>query len=157
MTTLHLGVVDVAYTEDGKTATTGEVAEYLENDYHIMRTFLEIYEDQIGDFLADAMIGEVESIAQGKPPISFGSIDVTTQLGNRDISGASVNGKIEEAFRDFLDNREWKQTSGQQIDAASQGVNHRKKKPYSSKSPARAEFVDTGLYQASFRAWLDNS
>lgn len=156
MTTLNLGVVDVAYSDGDKASTTGEVAGYLEAEYHIMRTFLELYEDQIGDFLADAMAGEIESLAQGKPPIAFGSTDVTTKLGDRVLTGVSVNGRIEEAFRDFLDSREWKQTSGQGVDAADAGVNHRKKKPYSNKNKARPEFVDTGLYQASFRAWLDS-
>jgi hypothetical protein len=156
MVTLNLGCVDVAYTEDGESTTTGDVAEYLEADYHVMRTFLELYEDQIGDFLADAMAGEIESITQGKPVVPLASRDVTTQLGDRVIQGQSVNGRIEEAFRDYLDKGEWRQVSGQKIEAADAGVNHRKKHPYSSKNKARAAFVDTGLYQASFRAWLDN-
>jgi hypothetical protein len=154
MTKLVLGVVDVAYSDGEGAKTTGDVAGYLEDEYHIMRTFLEIYEDKIGDFLADAMVGEIESLAQGKPVTIFGK-DISTQLGDRVISGASVNGKIEESFRDFLDSREWKQTSGQAVDAADQGVSHRKKQPY-KKRDARPEFVDTGLYQASFRAWIES-
>jgi hypothetical protein len=149
--------VDIAYTENGESTTTGDVATYLENDYHVMRTFLELHEDEIGDFLADAMAGEIESLAQGKPVIPLASHNVTTQLGDRVIDGHSVNGRIEEAFRGYLDSREWQLISGQTVDAADAGVNHRKKRPYSSKNKARAAFVDTGLYQASFRAWLDNS
>jgi hypothetical protein len=42
----------------------------------------------------------------------------------------------------------------QQITAAQMGVNHRKKKPYSSKNEARPAFIDTGLYVASFRAMI---
>jgi hypothetical protein len=154
MTKLMLGVVDVAYSNGDGTTTTGDVAGYLEDEYHVMRTFLEIYEDQIGEFLADAMVGEIESLAQGKPVTIFGK-DVNTHLGDRVISGASVNGKIEEAFRDYLDAREWQGVSGQTVDAADAGINHRKKKPYASNNKARAAFVDTGLYQASFRAWLE--
>lgn len=157
MVTLNLGVVDVAYTENGQSTTTGDVAGYLEADYHVMRTFLELHEDEIGAFLADAMAGEIESLAQGKPVTSLATRDVTTHLGDRVIEGQSVNGRIEEAFRDYLDAGEWNQTSGQAIAAADAGVNHRKKRPYSPKNKARASFVDTGLYQASFRAWLDNS
>lgn len=154
MPKLLLGVVDAAYSDGGGAKTTGDVAGYLEDEYHIMRTFLESYEDQIGEFLADAMAGEIESLAQGKPVVIFGQ-DVSTHLGDRTISGQSVNGKIEEAFRDFLDSREWKQTSGQAVDAADQGVSHRKKQP-NKKRKARPEFVDTGLYQASFRAWIES-
>lgn len=154
MPKLLLGVVDVAYSDGEGAKTTGEVAGYLEDEYHIMCTFLESYEDKIGEFLADAMVGEIEALAQGKPVLIFGK-DVETQLGDRVISGSSVNGKIEEAFRDFLDAREWKQTSGQAVDAADQGINHRKSQPYKKRN-ARPEFVDTGLYQASFRAWLES-
>jgi hypothetical protein len=154
MTTLRLGVVDVAYSGKEGATTTGDVAGYLENEYHIMRTFLELHEDDIGAFLADAMAGEIESLAQGKPVAIFGK-NVDTHLGDRVISGVSVNGRIEEAFRDFLDSREWKQTSNQSVDAADAGVSHRKKRPNAKANPARAEFVDTGLYQSAFRAWID--
>lgn len=149
---LMLGVVDAAYTDADGGKTTGEVAGYLENEYHVMRTFLELYEDQIGEFLADAMAGEIESLAQGKPVAIFGK-DIDTKLGNRVISGMSVNGKIEEKFRDYLDAREWQNLSGQKVGAADAGVNHRKKKPYAQQNKARPAFVDTGLYQAAFRAW----
>jgi hypothetical protein len=39
--------------------------------------------------------------------------------------------------------------------AATAGVNHRKKKPYAKANPARPAFVDTGLYQSAFRAWVE--
>jgi hypothetical protein len=155
MPKLMLGVVDVAYSDKDGSTTTGDVAGYLEAEYHVMRTFLELYEEQIGEFLADAMVGEIESLAQGKPAVIFGK-DVSTHLGDRVMSGTSVNGKIEEAFRDYLDAREWQGTSGQKVDAADAGVNHRKKRPYASSNKARSAFVDTGLYQASFRAWLES-
>ncbi|ATF90170.1 hypothetical protein CO712_20905 [Burkholderia gladioli pv. gladioli] len=107
-----------------------------------MRVFLEMYEEQIGELLANEVAGEIESLAQGKP-VGKLSLDLST-------------GRIGELFRDFLDAREWKQASGQAIAAAEDGVNHRKKKPYASSNPARAEFIDTGLYQASFRAWVES-
>jgi hypothetical protein len=155
MTKLMLGVVDVAYSDGDGATTTGDVAGYLEDEYHVMRTFLEMYEDKIGEFLADAMVGEIESLAQGKPVTIFGK-DVDTHLGDRVISGQSVNGKIEEAFRNYLDAREWKQVSGQTIEAAEQGVSLRKKQTTPKKPKARAEFFSTGLYSASFRAWTES-
>lgn len=156
MPKLMLGVVDVAYSSKDGAATTGDVAQYIENEYHVMRTFAELREDQIGDLLADAMAGEIESLAQGKPPVIFGSgSEVETMLGDRTISGQSVNGEIEAAFRDYLDAREWKQTSGVAVAAADAGVSSRRKKPTASENPGRPEFVDTGLYQAAFRAWIE--
>ncbi|WP_244129875.1 hypothetical protein [Burkholderia gladioli] len=144
MPTLFLGVIDVAYTGEGAKpgTTTGDVATFIEDEYHVMRVFLEMYEEQIAELMANEIAGEIESISQGKPVKGL-SLDVST-------------GKIGELFRDFLDAREWKQASGQAIAAAEDGVNHRKKKPYASSNPARAEFIDTGLYQASFRAWVES-
>lgn len=142
MPTLHLGVIDVAYTgPDAKPGvTTGDVATFIEDEYHVMRVFLEMYEEQIGELLANDIAGEIESLAQGKP---VGRLSVDVSMG-----------KIGELFRDFLDAREWKQTSAQVVAAADEGVSHRKKRPYAAENPARPEFVDTGLYQASFRAWV---
>ncbi|WP_258170764.1 hypothetical protein [Burkholderia multivorans] len=144
MPTLHLGVVDVAYTgPDAKPGvTTGDVATFLEDEYHVMRVFLEMYEEEIGELLANDIAGEIESIAQGKPVRGL-ALDVST-------------GKIGELFRDFLDAREWKQASAQAVAAAEEGINHRKKRPYAAENSARPEFVDTGLYQAAFRAWITN-
>jgi hypothetical protein len=137
---LLLGVLDVAYTDKAGVTTTGDVAEYLEADYHVMRTFLELHEGEIGDQLANMMAGAIESLAQGKP----GPPSVTGPMS-----------RIEESFRDYIDRGEWEMTSGQRIAAAEAGVSHRKKKPYSSKNKARRAFVDTGLYQQAFRAWLE--
>ncbi|SAK53533.1 hypothetical protein AWB78_01335 [Caballeronia calidae] len=131
----------MAYTAgDGKSSTTtGDIATFIESEYHVMRTFLELYEGDISQLLADEITGAIESIAQGKPVtrLSFG---VGTD-------------RIAEKFRDYLDAREWKQTSGQAVAAADRGDNVRKKAR--KQDNGRAEFIDSGLYQASFRAWVD--
>ena len=144
MTTLHLGVVDVAYSsDDGAGKTTGDVAGYLEDRYHIMRVFLENHEKFIGNTLADAVAGAIESMVQGKPGATL------------DLKGAA--GKVEERFRDYLSSGELARMlpASQQSQAAAAGVNHRKITPYAKANKARAAFIDTGLYQASFRAWVD--
>lgn len=152
MTTLHLGVVDIAYTGEQGATTTGEVAGYLEDQFHVMRVFLELHEEEIGNFLADAMAGEIETLMQGGRPRIFGT-ESSTRLGSREITGYSVNSRIEEAFRDYLNSREWQTVSGVYVEAAQTGVTSRKKA--GKQTQGRAEFVDTGLYGASFRAWID--
>jgi hypothetical protein len=155
---LHLGVVDVAYTgEDGAT-TTGDVAGYLEDDYHIMEVFAEVYGDFISDELANQMKGVIESILQGGYSGSLNN-EVITKLGNRNISGQGFGGKIEEKFRDFIDAGEMQRIlpPTQPIKAAEAGVRHRFKSPYSKKNKSRVAFKDTGLYSQSMRAWLDAS
>jgi hypothetical protein len=39
--------------------------------------------------------------------------------------------------------------------AALKGINHRLRHPYRKSNPRRPSFVDTGLYVASFRAWME--
>lgn len=153
MTTLHLGVVDVAYSDpDAKgAATTGDVAEILEGKYHVMRVFFELYEAKIEQDLINGYKGELENMLMGNVK-SFH--EVKTKLGKRTLSGLSVNGRIEERFRDYLMLGEWRQTSGQSVTAAEAGVNHRKKRPYVKKNKARPAFIDTGLYSASMRVWV---
>lgn len=134
---LSLGVVDVSYSDpDAKGAvTTGEVAEFLENKYHVMRVFYELHEKEIGQQIGVAVVERMESALQGNP----------MQSGDVKIDD------LKKMFRRYLDAGEWERTSGQTIAAAKQGVSHRKK---SKKRGQRVAFIDTGLYQSSFEAWL---
>lgn len=146
MTTLHLGVVDVGYTGEQGSTTTGDVAQFLEDRYHIMRTFLEINEGFIARELVNQAAGAIESIAQGR---------------RISPNWKPAMGKVEQRFREFLDagvmqraftSRGQAVPEALDIKAAAAGVNHRKKNPNTDKP--RTPFIDTGLYQASFRAWV---
>lgn len=154
---LHLGVVDVAYVDAETPAasrkrikagkppaanemTTGDVAEILEAKYHVMQVFYELHKDDVAKDFEHSVAGALETVMLGGPPSADPFGDAT--------------GKIEERFRDFLTNREMERLGYQGVptQAAIDGVNHRKKHPYSSKNKRRPSFVDTGLYQASFKA-----
>lgn len=139
MPTLHLGVQDMAYSDpEAKGAvTTGEVAEFLEKKYHVMEVFYELYQKKIAEHLADAMSERIESILQGNPDPGLRSFDV---------------GGIERMFRNYLSADEWKIVSGQRIAAAEKGVSLRKK---AKKRGPRPAFIDTGLYQRTFKSWMD--
>lgn len=121
---LELGVEEIAYPDKGKIVTTGDVAEILERRYHIMRVFVELYEAQIGDELALMMGEAIESLAEGHP-----RIPVTETME-----------RIEELFKSFLDRAEWESISSQFIPTA--------------QNEGRPAFIDTGMYQDSFRARL---
>ena len=163
MLTLHFGVLDLAYSDaDASGAnTTGEVAEILENKYHVMRIFAEENFDLIEKTVADALEGEMETArtAGRKPSIS----NLFTQ-------------KIDQRFRQFLSNREIEAVLPFTIQAAQEGISHRFKDPsgktvrvqdiVSGKATAyqkvlkmkrspRPAFIDTGLYQQSFISWID--
>jgi len=135
----HLGVVDVAYSEDGKTTTTGDVAEILEANYGVMRTFVELHEKDIANELSSQLMGMLESAKQGAP-LPLGSIQFP---------------KIDAMFRDYLDHGEWEKTSGQPTQAAQNGVRTGKKRPYKKSNSPRPSFIDTGLYRGSFKTRVD--
>lgn len=136
MTTLIFGVVDVAYSSKDGGSTTGEVASILEKKYHVMRTFLELNESEIGDLLAKKMVERMTANYRSR-----------TQM--------QVD-RISTLFRDFLNADEMSKVlpTSMQSAAAMAGVNHRKKHPYAKANSERPAFIDTGLYQQSFRAVL---
>lgn len=153
--TLHLGVSDVPYvqpanatrgsskTHAGKIryATTGDIAEKLERDYGVMEHFFEWHGGEIAADLEEGLKGALESYALGAP----------VQL---EPFGSGI-AKVEERFRDFLSTKEMdSRIAGVPTQAAQRGVSHRFKRPY-AKHPPRPSFVDTGLYEASMKAWID--
>lgn len=142
MTTLHLGVVDTAYTAGGK--TTGDVAEILESKYRIMGNFYDAHQNDIAVAL-EASIGDaLDNLLMGAPP--------------GDNATAAVAGDIETLFHRFISDAEMETgefVSGVPTKAALRGVNHRLAHPYAKGNPRRPSFRDTGLYEASFKAWID--
>jgi hypothetical protein len=170
--TLHLGVIDISYLTVNSSAelrqhrwlrkakpwehskwnpssgqTTGSVAELLEAKYHIMQTFAEqLHPDVISTAVEEAVRGKVENLMMGAPGGEYDS-----PFERLDLS------RIEEAFRDSIDNREYDGVlSGVPTQAAQRGINHRLKRPYSKQNLERPSFFDTGTYHASMRAWLSD-
>lgn len=139
MPTLHLGVLDIAYSDPDApgAVTTGEVAEFLEKKYHVMQVFYELHGQEIADKLGQSVAEQMESLLQGNR---------TGGLENLSVDG------IDNMFRRYLDADEWQKISGQTIAAAKAGVSHRKKGK--KRKGSRPAFIDTGLYQQSSRAWM---
>lgn len=139
--TLHLGVVDLPYEYGKEARTTGDVAEILEAKYGVMETFYERHEEEITQAIENGLAGSLESILSGAPI--------------RNDLFASSEAKIEQSFRKFLDTKEMDGLApGVPTQAATRGVNHRLKRPYRRRS-SRPSFIDTGLYESSFKAWID--
>lgn len=148
--TLHFGVIDVPYSARARTPaavrragtkTTGDVAGWLEDRYHPMEVFFEEKTDEIIGDLEDTLQGAIESMLLGAPPqlAPFGS-------------GIA---KVEDRFKQFVTTQEIEKVgiAGVPTQAARRGVSHRFKRPY-KRRPPRPSFVDTGLYVASFKAWI---
>ena len=66
MATMHLGVLDVAYSDpDNKSlSTTGEVADFLEKQFDVMGTFYEVYGDKITDLLGKYTADRITAICR---------------------------------------------------------------------------------------------
>jgi hypothetical protein len=145
MGALILGILDVAYSDasTGQPTTTGDVAEILEAQYGVMNTFFESRKEQIAGYLADSMANALQDALNGRATRSSPTYGAEQQ--------------IEAEFRSFLDSNEMQimtvAAAGVPLSqAAAQGVNHRKKMPYSKRNKPRPAFIDSGLYRASFRA-----
>jgi len=160
---LHLGVIDIPYVKPpiqkkvakakrGKsnkpvkqstgsgTQSTGDVAGWLEKKYGVMQTFVDMQMPAIAAELENALAGALENMMMGAPP-----------TGN---PFASAESNITQMFKTFLAEGEIEHAGipGVPTAAALRGVNHRLKVNRGSPRPS---FIDTGLYQNSFIAWIE--
>ena len=119
--------------------TTGDVARILEDKYHVMELFFEEHRQFIADHLAESVSDKMQDIISGAPVGAGSPID----------AGAS---EIEDRFKQFLSLQEVERLGipGVPTQAALDGVNHRLKKKRGARRPS---FIDTGLYEASFKVW----
>lgn len=146
--TLHLGVVDMPYNDEDGT-TTGEVAEYLENKYHLMELFFEENKDKIAKALEHALAGSLENMLMGGPVVA------------NPMAGAEQ--EIKDMFDTYINLREVERLGvpGVPTQAALDGKSSRfkagrnKGKGGGQPGTRRSSFYDTGLYVTSFRAWLE--
>lgn len=151
MTILHLGVVDVPYTNAPEekpgggrksgTQTTGDVAEWLEEKYGVMQHYVDWDIQNIEKNVEDSLAGALETFMQsGRPPKD---------------PYASATTKMERNFRTYLDTNvpATQGIPGVPTAASLARVNHRKKSKKAAK--VRPSFIDTGLYRRSFKVWSD--
>lgn len=159
---LNLGVMDLPYATPERTRrapkkpgkrprkrsggavrvmTTGDVAEILEAKYHLMEHFVQLHGADIAGALTNSMQGALETVLMGGPAA-------------QDIFGTATS-QIEDVFKNMLSTRELDVLGypGIPTAAAERGVSHRFKRPYVRRGP-RPSFIDTGLFQSSFKAWV---
>jgi hypothetical protein len=125
--------------------TTGEVADELEHNYGVMAAFARAHAQDIEKHILDSLQGQIVNLNLGAP-----ALDTSAAF-------AEACESIAQDFRDFLDAGEIERMGipGVPTKAAKAGVNHRLKNPYAEDNPRRPSFIDTGLYQATMRAWTE--
>lgn len=151
MPVLHLGVVDIPYSQapsagqrkvKAATVTTGDVAEWLETRYHVMEVFFRQHAQEVAGDLEHSLAGALEDLLLGAPP-------------GADAFGTAM-AKVHDRFQAFIDLKEMDALGypGVPTQASLRGVRHRFKHPYKRRAP-RPSFQDTGLYETSFTSWVD--
>lgn len=150
MTVLHLGVTEMPYSSppdadapkpQNGTQTTGDVAGWLEEKYGVMTAFFARREEFFAGQFENSVQGAIESLLMGGP-------------SNIDPFGSATSG-IETEFRKFLESGEIETMgiAGVPTQAAQDRRSQRFKKRRAPKP--RPSFIDTGLYENSFRSWID--
>ncbi|MES2048858.1 MAG: hypothetical protein V4447_10685 [Pseudomonadota bacterium] len=145
---IHLGVIDIPYAsvapvKDGKPApaqmTTFGVATILEKKYNLFSSFAALHTQDIAEAVSIGLAETLEALMMGAP-------------ASIDPFGAAMS-DTEQMFRTFLVNEEIKEVGqdGVPTKAALDGVNHRMKL---RRGPRRPSFIDTGLLETSFKAWV---
>lgn len=132
---LHLGVIDIPY--ENENTTTGDVAGILEGKYRIMQTFFDRYGEDIAQLMSNDLAAGIENLLGGAPP----PVDPF----------AESMSQVHHLFVAFLDNAEMNGISGVPTARALKGISRRFKK---KKGAPRPSFIDTGMFQASMRAWV---
>ncbi|ECI5140561.1 hypothetical protein DT214_03015 [Salmonella enterica subsp. salamae] len=135
MITFHLGVIDIPYEDEN--TTTGDVAEYLEEKYQIMQTFFDRYGNDIADLMSKDLAANLENMLAGAPLPADPFEESMLQ--------------VHHLFVAFLDNEEMNGTEGVPTARALEGISKRFK---NRKGEPRPSFIDTGMFQASMRAWV---
>lgn len=107
-----------------------------------MGYFYQEHQTQITKLLEKSLAGTLETIIMGGSANADPFATACTEIDNE--------------FRQFLDRREMDgHIQGVPTQASLDGVNHRFKRPYVKANPDRPSFIDTGLYQSSFKSWVD--
>lgn len=141
MPVLNLGVVEVAYQNEGKEPTTTViVANILEEKYHVLGTYVEHHKHDIEQACLNSLEGALENLHMGMP---IG--DPYAEAGQEIASG----------FRTFLMTAEMEQMGIEGV--PTQAALDRESLRFKAKhgNAQRPSFVDTGTYEASARMWIE--
>ena len=150
---IQLGVVEQKYTTG--TASTSEVANFLETKYGILGAMVQKKAPDIQRALEGSFVKGFEEVAAGLP--------------QRNVYAGGLS-QIQAMMKQWLSTQEVERVGlpGVPTKAALDGVSHRfksglkgvtmaQKRKGVRKGQRRPSFIDTGLMQASYRAWIDEA
>lgn len=135
---LHLGVdpEETPYADEGS-KTVGDVAEIIEDKFHVMQIFADMHEQDMADELSISYANAMDSIFSGRPmPKDF---------------AASATAKIGDMFETYINTQE----HGIDLKKLRKPLAGSRKKRQYRKAKAATAFLDTGLYRGAFKAWTE--
>jgi hypothetical protein len=158
---LHLGFLNIPYTAKAmadpmraarsvlakrqhrgvsSTMTAEDVGNILENKYNIVEVFLAMHNDEI----IEPIIEKFEDVVVEALTEKY---KTTRERNIQNMRPKTI--KIEKLFREFLNNEEMSGELSKPVKAAQIGKWRRR-----TGRPG-PPFIDTGIYRAAFRAWID--
>lgn len=124
--------------------TTGDVAGWLENRYHIMELFYVENEEAIAKLFAEQVQKSIEDYILGNH----------TKKDANAVYAEALS-EIEKLFKKFLEEQKLDGVEpGVPTKASLMGVNARLKIKRGSPRPS---FISSGLFEASFKAWAEGN
>lgn len=129
--------------------TTGEVAEHLEEKYHLFESYYAANQEFVDGEIIKSLEGSIESLMLGAPPTNdpFGA---ATSVIEDSIKRVIISNEF-----DWLVDNVPTAASGRVPSIRQGGVNHRLAHPYARSNPPRPSFVDTGNFESSIKVWIE--
>jgi len=118
--------------------STGDVATWLENKYHVFEVFYELHKDEIHELIASGYEEELNALLSGRATANVNYVPMQQSMD-----------EIYRMFQIFIDTKEMDALGipGVPTEASLLGVNHALK---IKRGPVRPSFKDTGLYRNAF-------
>jgi hypothetical protein len=161
--TLHMGFINTPYTAEAmaapvraskfeekrkrrrgfsRTMTADKLAKILEGKYGIVETFSEIYGQEINDIIHNGFREVAEHMISNRK-------SGTTTISMKRLM-KSYTDQVQNMFKTFIDDEEMNgMIPGVPTDASKGKI---RKRGISTRQ--RPSFARTGIYKASFRAWV---
>lgn len=152
---LNLGVIDIPYNQPrgrrqkkprAGNVTTGDVATFLEDKYHVLENFYQLHAEEVADDLAESLKGALETFMMGGPV-------------SQDPFGSATS-SIDDRMKQFIATGEMDRLGfpGVPTQAArDRAAGKRRSARFATRRATgqAVSFYDTGLYQASLKSWID--
>lgn len=150
---IELGVIDQPYAD---TSTgTGDVAEFLEKKYGIIERFVDKHGEDIQTALEESFVNAFEDTVRGfpgRPAYASGlqkiQIMMKRWLSTQEIEGSGIPGVPTKAALMGKSSRFKSGLNQVSMKKFNKGIRQGARRP---------SFIDTGLYEASMKAWIEGS